>query len=143
MTTYLLDVNVLIALIDSNHVHFLRAHKWFHEEGIHSWLTCPITEIGIVHVVSGGRYPDPVSPADAILSLRSLTELGKHAFVADSPRLLDPSRFDHQALLTSLQLTNSYLLALAAAHNASLATFDKRLVTSAVRSEQKRIHLIP
>jgi hypothetical protein len=39
MSRYLLDVNVLIALIDANHVHHDRAHKWFAAEGAHAWAT--------------------------------------------------------------------------------------------------------
>jgi uncharacterized protein len=38
--TFLLDVNVLIALIDPNHVGHDTAHEWFREMGAVSWATC-------------------------------------------------------------------------------------------------------
>ncbi len=41
MTTYLLDVNVLIALIDTAHVQHDAAHAWFASVGSISWATCP------------------------------------------------------------------------------------------------------
>jgi len=37
MTTYLLDVNVLIALIDRAHVQHDAAHAWFAATGHHAW----------------------------------------------------------------------------------------------------------
>ncbi len=43
-TTYLLDVNVLLALVSPDHVHAGRAHAWF--EGVTAWATTPITEAG-------------------------------------------------------------------------------------------------
>jgi len=51
MTTYLLDVNVLIALIDPAHVQHDAAHAWFASTGQHSWATCPLTENGVLRIV--------------------------------------------------------------------------------------------
>ena len=51
MSVYLLDVNVLIALIDPNHVHHDRAHQWFAAEGVHAWATCATTENGLLRIV--------------------------------------------------------------------------------------------
>ena len=50
--THLLDINVLVALFDSAHVHHEAAHRWFANVGNASWATCPITENGFVRVVS-------------------------------------------------------------------------------------------
>ena len=38
--TFLLDVNVLIALIDPAHVHHDIANRWFKAEGRRDWATC-------------------------------------------------------------------------------------------------------
>ena len=46
--TFLLDVNVLIALLDPNHVHHDLAQAWFESARSRSWATCPITEIGLL-----------------------------------------------------------------------------------------------
>jgi len=76
-------------------------------------------------------------------SLRILLTRGQHQFVSDSISILDPDIVDSNHLLSHNQITDTYLLALAAAYNASLATFDRRLVTAAVRSEKKSVYLIP
>ena len=49
--TFLLDVNVLIALIDPTHVGHDAAHNWFGEVGAASWATCPLTENGVIGIV--------------------------------------------------------------------------------------------
>lgn len=51
--TFLLDVNVLIALIDPAHVGHDAAHAWFEAEGSRSWSwsTCPLTENGVIRIV--------------------------------------------------------------------------------------------
>lgn len=46
MTTFLLDVNVLIALVDLAHVQHDAAHDWFGQLGHLAWATCPLTENG-------------------------------------------------------------------------------------------------
>lgn len=69
--THLLDINVLVALFDSAHVHHHAAHKWLAEVGRVSWATCPITENGFVRVVSNPAYTSTAtSPMDAIERLR-------------------------------------------------------------------------
>jgi predicted nucleic acid-binding protein len=50
--TALLDVNVLVALFDPDHVHHEIAHDWFAEEGRDGWSTCPLTEAGFIRVLS-------------------------------------------------------------------------------------------
>ncbi len=62
--TYLLDINVLVALFDSAHVHHEAAHRWFASVGNASWATCPITENGFVRVVSNPVYPTVSARAD-------------------------------------------------------------------------------
>lgn len=134
MTTHLLDVNVLVALLDPVHVHHERAHRWFHRTGRHDWMSCPTTENGCVRIVSNPRYGNPAAPATVIASLRSLTEVGKHRFVPDDVCVLDDTRIDAEKLVSSAQLTDTYLIALARRRHASLATLDTRIVTSAARS---------
>ena len=64
MTRYLLDINMLIALIDPAHVQHDRAHDWFAAQGREAWATCPLTENGVVRIVGHARYPNsPGSPA--------------------------------------------------------------------------------
>lgn len=143
MTPFLLDVNVLIALIDPTHVQHDRAHDWFAATGKAAWATCPITENGVLRIVGHPRYPNsPGSPAVAMEFLSALRGVGGHVFWPDNISLLDRAWVDAERLLDSGQVTDSYLLALACAHGGKLATFDRHLVTVAVSSGREALHPI-
>ena len=142
MTEHLLDVNVVIALIDPLHLHHDRAHRWFATRGASTWHTCPIVQNGVVRVVSNPRYPN-TQPAPIVLaSLASLVARPDHVFLPDSVTLLDGS-VHTERLLASSQVTDTYLLHLAASHDAQLATFDTRIVTTAVPSGSEVVFSIP
>jgi len=143
VSAFLLDVNVLIALIDEKHEKYHIALDWFSEASQSVWLTTPITENGAIRIVTQPRYRIPaIRYLDAVLALHTLTNIGQHRFCADNLSLLDPSVFDHLVSLNPKNITDTYLLALAAHHDAALATFDRRIVTDAVRLPNARIHLI-
>ena len=143
MTRYLLDVNVLIALIDPAHVQHDRAHDWFAAKGRHAWATCPLTENGVLRVVGHARYPNsPGNPAAVAELFAILRALGGHEFWPDDITLFDSQRVESARLLDSGQVTDTYLLALATAHGGQLATFDRHLVTEAVIDGSKALHLI-
>jgi toxin-antitoxin system PIN domain toxin len=136
-------VNVLIAMIDPTHVQHDRAHDWFARTGRRAWATCPLTENGVLRIVGNSRYPSsPGNPA-AVAELMSLfLALGGREFWPDDVSLFDATRVDTTRLLNSAQITDSYLLALANVHGGKLATFDRRLVTAAVKGGSSAIHLI-
>lgn len=135
MTTYLLDVNVLIALIDPAHTQHESAHAWFSSTGSHSWATCPLTENGVMRIVGHPRYPNsPGNPAAVAPLMAGLRALPGHTFWPDDISLHDRHTVNPALLKSSGQLTDTYLLALACIHSGQLATFDSRLVTSAVRN---------
>ncbi len=143
MTVYLLDVNVLIALIDPAHVQHDAAHAWFEAQGHLRWATCPVTENGTVRIVSHPRYPGtPVTPATVATLLARFCALTGHEFWSDDISLLDEKNIDTTRLLSHTQVTDTYLLALARAHGGQLATFDRRLVTAAVPGGTETLHLI-
>lgn len=143
MTRYLLDVNVLVALIDPAHVQHDRAHDWFAAKGRKAWATCPLTENGVLRVVGHARYPNsPGTPAAVADVLSVLLALGGHEFWPDDISLFDSQRIDATRLLESGQVTDTYLLALARGHGGQLATFDRRLVADAVIDGSKALHLI-
>ena len=141
--TYLLDVNVLIALIDPVHVQHDAAHDWFAKQGQESWATCPLTENGVMRIVGHARYPNsPGTPAAVAQLMTGLCALPGRVFWPDDISLLDSKKLDAARLLSSAQVTDSYLLGLAVAHDGKLATLDRRLVVDAVRGGAKRLHLI-
>ena len=143
MTRYLLDVNVLIALIDPGHVQHDRAHAWFAAQGKRAWATCPLTENGVVRIVGNPRYTNsPGTPAAVAEVVATLRALGGHEFWPDDLSILDGKHVDATRLLEWRQITDSYLLALAVAHGGKLATFDRSLVTDAVIGGAKALHVI-
>jgi uncharacterized protein len=143
VTRFLLDINVLIALIDPTHLQHDRAHAWFQSKGQKAWASCPLTENGVLRIVGHHRYPNsPGSPAAVAELLAPLWKLPGHAFWPDDVSLLDPSHVDATHLLDSGHLTDTYLLALARIHDGQLATFDQRLVTDAVVGGDKALQVI-
>lgn len=143
MTRFLLDVNVLIALIDPAHVQHDRAHSWFAEKGHRAWATCPLTENGVLRIVGHPRYPNsPGSPAAVAELFTTFRRLPGHAFWPDDISLFDSEEFDAARLLDSAHVTDSYLLALARAHEGRLATFDKGIPTQFLRDGSRTLHLI-
>ena len=143
MSVFLFDVNVLIALIDPNHVHHDQAHEWFQREGHQAWSTCPLTENGLLRIVGSPGYPNsPGSPSIVARLLVGLRALQGHQFWADDISLTDTVRADARRLLTSAQVTDSYQLSLAAAHGGHLTTFDRRLVTDAVPNGAEHLRVL-
>jgi uncharacterized protein len=140
---YLLDVNVLIALIDPAHVQHDRAHDWFGRSGRKAWATCPLTQNGVLRIVGHPRYPNtPGTPAAVAELMTRLLALPEHEFWPDDVTLLDGHRVDGTRLLDPAQVTDTYLLALAAAHRGQLATFDRSLIADAVADGPEFLHLI-
>ncbi len=142
MTTHLLDVGAVIALLDPMHIHHERAHRWFAGRDSAPWHTSPTVQNGVVRVISNPRYPNHQSAPIVLASLASLAAREDHSFLADSVSLLDAS-IHTERLLTASQVTDTYLLHLAASNDARLATFDQRLVTSAVPRGSAVVYPIP
>jgi toxin-antitoxin system PIN domain toxin len=141
--TYLLDVNVLIALIDPGHVSHDDAHRWFEASGHSAWATCPITENGVIRIVGNPKYPNsPGSPAIVADIVRTLSTLPGHRFWTDDVSLVGTADINAAKILTSAQVTDTYLLALAKAHGGTLATFDRKLSVDAVKGGKSALHLI-
>lgn len=141
--TYLLDVNVLIALIDRAHVHHDLANGWFADRGASAWATCPLTENGVLRIIGNIRYPNtPGSPAAVLPSLTSLCALPGHEFWPDDISLLGSHHIIGAKLMTSAQLTDTYLLALAVSRSGQLATLDSRVGVQTVPNGKAALHII-
>ena len=123
---YLLDVNLLLALVREDHVSHTIASRWFGRVGAANWATCAMTEASFVRIVSNPSFfrhaPDL---AEAMRMLEILTRMpGHHFWTTDVPfstsvePLLDRV-FGHQ------QVTDAYLLGLAITKKGKLATLDR------------------
>lgn len=143
MSTFLLDVNVLIALIDPAHVQHDAAHEWFARTGRRAFATCPITENGLLRIVGHPKYPNSPGPPSAVAeSLAALRLLPGHVFWPDDISIADGSHLDWARLSSHSRVTDSYLLALAGAHGGRLASMDHRLAADAVQGGVSLLELI-
>jgi uncharacterized protein len=99
--------------------------------------------IALVDLTRYPRYPNsPGSPGEVTRLMSKLCALPGHAFWPDDASLLDAKKVDATRLLSSGQVTDSHLLALARAHGGRLASFDRRLVVDAVRGGSEALELI-
>ena len=130
---HLLDINVLIALMDPDHAFHRRAHDWW-SAAPRAWASCPLTENGLVRIMASTAYSNTVrfTVADITARLTVFTGNSDHAFWTDSLSLRDSHHFQHGVILTSKQITDIYLLALAVENQGGLATFDQHIPLSAV-----------
>jgi toxin-antitoxin system PIN domain toxin len=130
MKGYLLDVNVLLALAWPNHVHHVLAHAWFKTHAPKGWATCAVTQLGFVRLSSHSAFTPACRPPDqARALLAQICALPHHRFWPE-PRaaLLDPALDSVFArILTHNQVTDGYLLGVAAGHDGRLATLDEAL----------------
>ena len=141
--TFLLDVNLLIALLDPAHVGHDSAHYWFGATGAASWASCPLTENGVIRILGHPKYPNSTgSPAAAAPLVARLCALPGHVFWTDELSLMDTDVVDISRITTSAQVTDTYLLALAVANNGQLATLDRRLSPRAVRGGTAALYVI-
>lgn len=142
MTT-LLDVNVLIALLDPQHVHHDPAHHWFALHSSAGWATCPLTQNGVLRILGHPRYPNsPGSPAAVMPLLMGLLSHPYHHFWADALSWSATTAIRSDQVVAHGQITDVYLLALAVHQHGSLASFDSRINTRVVPGGQDALHLI-
>jgi toxin-antitoxin system PIN domain toxin len=123
--TFLLDANVLIALVDPDHVHHQPAGDWFsaHPD---MFATCPITQGALIrHLLRAGH-----SAGDIGVAVDRIQALPRHDFwINDLP-------FTGEfvaGLVGHRQVTDAYLCLLARGRNEHIATFDRGL--SAVHAD--------
>jgi toxin-antitoxin system PIN domain toxin len=129
----LLDVNVLIALLDADHLHHTRASAWLSENIAAGWASCAITQNGCVRIMSQPGYPNALPTAQVAQRLRDATDTAFHHFVPGDLSLLDVEHFDATQLLGHRQVTDAYLLGLAVRHDLRFVTFDGGVPRRVVR----------
>ena len=129
----LLDVNLLVALFDPDHTHHDLAHDWFEDNHARGWATCPVTENGLVRVISNAGYKGGAErPETLVTGLRRFCASRHHQFWPDAVSLTDPAIFNAGYLHGHRQLTDVYLLGLAKRMDGRLATFDAAIPWKAI-----------
>ena len=138
---FLLDVNLLIALLDGWHPHHGAALAFFAGAQGRGWATCPITENGFLRIVGHPNYRQgPGTAEGARPLLQALCASPGHQFWPDGATLRDKRLL--AKLPASGQLTDAYLLALAAERHGQLATFDRRIDPRWVEGGAKALRIL-
>jgi toxin-antitoxin system PIN domain toxin len=143
LTRFLLDVNVLLALLDPLHVFHDAAHAWAEGTPEVVWLTCPIVQNAVVRVASQSAYPNHLGTASEVREvLQAFCADQRHEFCPDDISLLGAAHLARPELLTPSRVTDVYLLTLARHHGSRLATFDRRIPAEAVHDGQSALALL-
>ena len=137
----LLDVNVLIALLDTTHIHHTLARNWFAENHTHGWASCPLTENGCLRIISQPNYSNSIPVKSALEKLNFARRTPLHAFWPDDVSLLDFAAVNIEFIHGPKQLTDIYLLALAVKNGGRLISFDRKIPLSAVHRARAE-HLV-
>jgi uncharacterized protein len=92
-----------------------------------------------VRILSQPKYPLPQTVASAIKLLNMAKNATDHAFWPDSVSLLDPGQFNADAFTQHRQITDSYLLALAAKNKGRLVSLDQDIKTGTVHNFRQNL----
>jgi uncharacterized protein len=118
VTTYLLDANVLIALIVAEHEHHERAATW--AAGIERFALCPVVEGALVRFLV--RVGESIAVAAQLL--RAIHAVPSCEFWPDA---LSYASADLRHVRGHRQVTDAYLTSLAGDRHGVLATLDEGL----------------
>lgn len=140
--TYLLDVNILIALLDTLHIHHKKSENWFFDIASKSWATCPITENGFLRIVTSTAYENiDANFKEALTRLNHLREIGNHNFWSDEISFPSSKDLFPQYVINSKEITDIYLILLAKKNKGKLATLDKKIKSDAIVDGKKYLEL--
>ena len=86
----MLDVSVLIALLDAEHVHHATVTRWFADNASYGWASCPLTQNGCIRILSQPAYLNSTPAALVADILGEATADPLHEFWQDSLSFLSP-----------------------------------------------------
>lgn len=115
---WLLDSSVLIALSVAEHEHHQRASEWIKD--VESWAVCPVVEGSLARFLI--RVGESANTTQAFM--RGLRDVAGMQFWPDS---LSYGETDFGHVRGHRQVTDAYLVSLAVANGALLATLDAAL----------------
>lgn len=143
MKPWLLDVNLLVALLWPAHESHDCAQEWFLKNRRAGWATCPLTQSGFVRVVSNPSFSrDAVSPAEASEQLALNLASPQHRFVPASIAFAVAVAPFQARLRGHQQVTDAYLLGLALHHGLRMATFDRGVAALAEEGQRATVRIL-
>jgi hypothetical protein len=115
---------------------------WLATQARDGWASCPLTQNGCLRILSLPSYPNPQPAASVAQRLGQAVADASHTFWPDAFSLLDAGRLLWDRVLSSRQITDAYLLALAATNGGRLVTFDGSIGVDAVAGATKKNLLV-
>lgn len=135
------DVNVLVALLNPQHVHHIAARGWFSSSA--RFATTPITEAGLIRMAMNKAVMGTAfSAGEALASLRSLRRHQRATFIPDDSSLADTA-IDLVGFAGHKQVTDMHLVNLVARHAGQLITFDTKIRPVLKPADQALVRLLP
>jgi predicted nucleic acid-binding protein len=124
---YLLDVNVVIALLTEGHIHYDLVTDWFTQDPNLQWALCAYSEAGFL------RYA--IAPHSSYITLKEATVIlteftrrpGYHYLPVTADWYTLCGAF-LERIFGHKQITDAYLLGLALRENMVLVTLDKTIL---------------
>ncbi len=121
-----MDVNVLVALLDEDHVHHSIASQWFSTPGL-QWAICPFSEAGLLRHMTRPKIGD-LTMQEATEMLARLAEQPGYHYQAISAGWQALCGRLFQRISGHKQVTDAYLLGLALHEGLILVTFDRAIL---------------
>ncbi len=125
MNRHLPDVNVFLALVWPRHESHAAAHAWFAKSGQQAWASNPLTQLGVLRLLTNPAVTQ--GAVSAVTALEVLSEATSHAghefwpLDGDAPASLKPLA---ARLRGHQQWTDALLLRHAIERRGVLVTFD-------------------
>ncbi|MFY9951045.1 MAG: TA system VapC family ribonuclease toxin [Candidatus Sulfotelmatobacter sp.] len=126
----LLDLNVLIALADPEHIHRQKAERWFLSTGKNDWGVCPLTEAGFIRIATNPAMRPatiPLQRAIAILHALRMHPGYRYWPITDTESWVAVTARFASRISGHQQVTDAYLLGMAIKEDGVLVTFDRGL----------------
>jgi uncharacterized protein len=143
LNSYLLDVNVLIALLWPPHEAHTRAQRWFGKNADQGWATCAMTQAGFVRIVSNPAFSRrAISPQDALAVLQGSLKHRAHHLWAEDIGLAEAVTQFGRRLIGHQQVTDAYLLGLAIHKKGRLATLDSSIASLLAENSNVKDRLV-
>lgn len=138
----LLDANALIALCWPKHQHHEAMIDWFTRNARHGWATTAFTQAAFVRIVSQPAFAgQSIGIGEVAELLRLNTRHAQHRLLALDFGFDEVLRCCTGGLYGHRQVTDAYLLTLAARSQTRLVTFDSGIEQLLATADERKRHL--
>jgi len=130
MSAFLLDANLLVALMWAPQEAHSRVQDWFSRNARQGWATCPFTQAAFIRIVSNPAFsPNSVTVREAAKILDANLNNPYHRFWADEISFGEAIKTLGGHLRGHPQVTDAYLLGLVIHNKGRLATLDRSIAS--------------